>query len=131
MRFWAQALRILGALWFVWTIINQLRQLFGGTNVIGGAGWWLISGLLQAAVFSGLCFGVASGLESLARMDERISRRSTLPDKKPPVRRSIAPVAPQNWKEFNPRPPESEKDTLYEQRLAQRWRYRVKPKKRL
>lgn len=131
MRFWIWGLRILGAVWFVYIVLDlPWGSLSLNTEqglMIGGL---IGRGLLYAAMQVSVVLGLAEVMSRQMRLEDRIShqnsesRRVSTPAEKPPVRRSIAPVAP-NWPEIKPRSPEPEKDDGYEQRLARRGRYRL------
>lgn len=132
MRFWALILRILGLVWFGWIVITNFKWLIDPYSVIGlDARGVAVENILQAAVTAALCFGVASGLDKLTEIEGRVSRQNAVMQHSKPElpvskKRDLAPVAPANWQEFKPRPPEPEKDPGYEQRMAQRGRYRVR-----
>lgn len=134
MRFWAFILRLLGSVSFIWTLASQSWWVFG-TGTTLGADRTILTNILESAVLAALCFAGAAALIRLEQIDERTSRQNAalkrlLPSNgKRPTDDSLAPTAPQNWREFTPRPhdPERETDSEYEQRLARRWRYRVKP----
>jgi hypothetical protein len=130
MRFWANTLRVLGFTLFVWTVANQSWWALG----MLGAEEPIIRNILESAVTAALCFGAAAALIKLESLDDRISRqnaaiRRLMPQSaRKPIDDDLAPVAPQNWTNYKQRAldPEREKDSAYEQRLARRWRYRVK-----
>jgi hypothetical protein len=96
-----------------------------------------VNNILQSGALTALCLAVASGLGRLEEIDNRTLKHSAaLRRLLPPGQKSLqddelAPHAPQNWTEFKPRPfdPEHEKDTGYDKRLAQRWRYIPRPTK--
>jgi hypothetical protein len=134
MRFWAFTLRLLGSIMFIWTLASQSWWVLG-TGTTLGTERIILTNILESAVLAVLCFAGAAALMRLEQVDARISRqnaaiRRLLPsDGRRPTDDSLAPTAPQNWRDFTPRPrdPEREKDSEYQQLLARRWRYRVKP----
>lgn len=128
MRFWIVALRIAGSLIFaVGTVGETIRLFLPHSFHISDYHPYIVH-ILELAVMALLCFGAASALNTLRRMDERTRRqnaalRQLLPNSF--QRRDLAPHAPTNWQEYKPRPvePEREKDSGLQQRLAQRGRY--------
>lgn len=119
MPFWSITLRIVGAVYILWTIIDQP------------------STLPQSIVMAVICFAVAAGLDRLDQLDERSRQHSAalrrlLPSgRKSTTNDELAPHAPRGWVQFRPRPVdvEREKDPAYDQRLARRWRHIERPDK--
>lgn len=103
MRGWAYILRFLGFSWFVWVFIDNLRTLLEPYVILDIELDFRITAaenIIRAAVTAALCFGVASGLEALARMEARALHqnaappRSMPPAEKPPVKRDFASKSP-------------------------------------
>lgn len=153
MRFWALILRVLGGAWFVLAMLVQVRWLFEPITLYEDV--WIETrplfavGVLLATVITAICFAIASGLDHQEQAIRQMSRQSaalarmlmSLPSEIDPKQQrseedyqprppraftdaDLAPVAPA-WPEIKPRPPEPERDDSYEQRMAQRGRYRV------
>lgn len=104
MRVWALILRFLGFAWFVWVFIANLRTLLEPYVILEIELDFRLTAaenIVQAAVTAALCFGVASGLEALARMENRISSQNAAPprsmppaEKQQPVKRDVAARSP-------------------------------------
>lgn len=107
MRFWIAALLIGGILLIVWSI--------------GGAAAAVVSlpDVIQGLALSLLMFAVATGLNTLQRLDTRQVASQRRKAVKPVKRESLAPVAPVNWKDHHqtPRTLEAEKKAARRQRL--------------
>lgn len=129
MMVWIVALRIVGVLIFLWGVCGGIIRFMPITNVIGTfREFWATQPILESLALATLCFGAASALATLRRIDERTKRhngalRRLMPNEY--QRRDLAPHAPNNWQEFKPRPAEPlrEKDSGIQQRVAQRRRY--------
>lgn len=113
MRFWALILRFLGFTWFVWILVTNLQTILEPYVIFEielDFRQTAVENIARAAVNAALCFGVAAGLEALARIEARISRQNAalqrlIPSSggyqpEQPVKRSLAPKAPWDLPEY-------------------------------
>lgn len=139
MAIWTVLLRAVGTMVLLFGMGGGIFRLLAFNSVIYSAqdAYPFIMDILYSLAFTLLCFGAATALNVLRKLENRAARQTAVlrhlmqPSDKFPlaeavqytVRRDIAPHAPTGWQDFRPRPPEPERDSGYDQRLARRARY--------